>query len=62
MSSRNVIKSDLQKLLPSFEESQLPPELIVMAEMYVTQAQQLFLNDSEKPAKSFLCAHIACEQ
>lgn len=62
MSSRAIIKADLLKLLPNLTDSQLPAELITLAETFITQSQNLYLNPSEVPAKSFVCTHLACDR
>lgn len=62
MSARTIIKADLQKLIPSYTESQLPSELIALSETFLAQSSNLPLNASELPAKHFLCTHLACDR
>lgn len=61
MSSRNIIKADMHKLMPSYSEA-LPTDLIALAETYVTQTQNLHFTASDTPARLFLCSHLACDR
>ena len=62
MTARKIVKSDLLKLLPDYEEATLPKELISQTETFLSQITTDQLTAAEQPARSFVCAHIACEQ
>ena len=62
MASRKIVKADLLKLLPDYQESELPEELVALTEAFLSQITSQYMVDSERPARSYVCAHIACEQ
>lgn len=60
MNRRQGIKQALLKLLPGLQDATLPKELETLTE--ALDSVHIHLEDNQKPAKLYLCAHIACDE
>ncbi|ORY87731.1 hypothetical protein BCR37DRAFT_363410 [Protomyces lactucae-debilis] len=60
MSKRQAVKQALLKLLPEVQDATLPRELEELT--HALDNVQVHLEDNQKAAKLYLCAHIACDQ